>query len=359
MVTRELDRRSGRAPEWSTPRERMIAAAVTGVTGRNVLRMTFPGGRGRASVRCHLGRGQTVIATVRRDSDRLAQEVRVQRHLQAAGAPVPDVLGVQGSCLVQADAGPRRLSEALNVGTCGQQDLLSLLFSAAETLLRCQGALRSQTGPLPVIGGAADWRRSLASVPLAIGRQLGVPVPAYAWESAADFMAPNRPVPVKWDARPGNAIPSGHGVIWIDWDHCGLREPIDDLVWLLCDEFAPDVGPATDRFADRFAPLFRGARSTDEAQARFRTMGVLHCAVRVQLILSGYRRAGKWSDFGQCLSKDKIGRTGPCLRRLCARAERWCGDIADLRPLAAWFRDLPEVVSAPAEVVQTGDLRRA
>jgi hypothetical protein len=37
---------------------------------------------------------------------------------------------------------------------------------------------------------------------------------------------------IKWDARAGNAIfRNDRGTCWFDWEHCGRRAGIDDLVW--------------------------------------------------------------------------------------------------------------------------------
>ena len=44
---------------------------------------------------------------------------------------------------------------------------------------------------------------------------------------------------IKWDGRLGNAAArADSSVAWFDWEHCGARAWLDDVAWLLGDEYA-------------------------------------------------------------------------------------------------------------------------
>ena len=74
-------------------------------------------------------------------------------------------------------------------------------------------------------------------------------------------------------------------VRWIDWEHCGCRDPLDDLVSLLCDEYTPDWPDVEGRLLAHFLPAFVGGSSTDDASDYLATFGALHSCVRLALIL--------------------------------------------------------------------------
>jgi len=103
-------------------------------------------------------------------------------------------------------------------------------------LLLCQRAaervaLGDRVAP---IGMTREWLTALLSMPGRVAEQLGLADPAI--DITPEQITPRRLSFVKWDARPGNALlVDDGGVGWIDWEHCGARDALDDLAWLLCD----------------------------------------------------------------------------------------------------------------------------
>src|SRR5438270_692207 len=114
-----------------------------------------------------------------------------------------------------------------------------------------------------------------------------------------------RPRFVKWDARPGNAmVGEGGAVAWFDFADCCCRRRLDDLGWLLGDEFTPDLPEAEERLLARHLPAF--ADDLDPAAARLylRVFGVFHSLCRLGLILDDAFEHG-WRDWARCLEGDK------------------------------------------------------
>ena len=343
------DERAG--PDQALPMAPSISQEEAASVCRRLLnidpvRVEYPGGRSRRSVRAVIG-DSTLIVTRRKHGERAALEAGVLRELRAAGAPVPQVLAFDGQWLIQQDLGPRRLAVAL-----GAADLRSASHCAAQAaagLLLCQLAARKcgldkRVAP---IGVKPEWMASLLTTPARLAEQLGLPDPEIGAVMAPEHIAPRQLSFVKWDARPGNAVLVNHGAdnidtaaAWIDWEHCGARDALDDLAWLLCDEYMPDDVELETALLKRFLPLFalHSKRSADDALAYLSRFGTLHTCMRLHLVLR-LKGNGAWWNPAAVAHTDRVGVTAQAAQRLCARGARWSGRWAGGERMSRFFSD--------------------
>lgn len=271
------------------------------------------------------------------------------RELRAAGAPVPAVLAFDGEWLIQEDLGDRRLSAAFGGGDVRFAGVWAA--RAAAALLLCQRAadkagLSQRVAP---IGATPEWIAGLLSTPGRIAAQLGLPDPDLSALITLEQMAPRRYSFVKWDARPGNALQvegggkggtDEGGVGWVDWEHCGARDALDDLAWLLCDEYMPDDAELESVLLSRFLPLFalQSQRSPQDALVYLSRFGSLHSCVRLSLILKN-KGVGNWWDPEACEGTDRVGVTLQSAQRLCKRGARWSRRWPGGERMAEFFLD--------------------
>lgn len=272
--------------------------------------------------------GSSYIVTWRAHPARAALETGVLSELRAAGAPVPAVIAHDDEWLIQQDLGPRRLSSALAAPVDRVGDRVA---AAAGGLLLCQmaadrTALSRRVAP---IGVTPEWFTALLSIPGRIAARLGLPDPAIGASITPAQITPRRLSFVKWDARPGNAVlvdgsSDDNAVGWVDWEHCGARDALDDLVWLLCDEYMPDDAGLEAAVLKRFLPLFAmlSKRSPDDALVYLSRLGSLHTCMRLALVLE-HKGDGAWWKAAACERSDRVGVTAEAARRLCARGARW------------------------------------
>ena len=315
-----------------------VAEACKRLLGSTARRVEHPGGR-RRSVRVILN-DRTVIVTQRQHPQRALLEAKVLLALGAQGAAVPRVLAFDGVWLIQEDLGPNRLSQTLPmVDEADGEVLLAKAIAGLATAQRA-GLASGLNRRVICIGGSKDWLLNLATMPERVSGFLHLPAPALPQERLIQHLRPQRPAFVKWDARPANAVVRlDASVAWFDWEHCGCRNPLDDIAWLLCDEYTPDWPEAEARLIARFLPCFLNASPPLAAHDYLMTFGALHSCVRLALILNK-KADGPWWDPQRCLDQDSVGVTLPMALRLCRRAARWARQGSLTQELADWLDDV-------------------
>jgi hypothetical protein len=137
-----------------------------------------------------------------------------------------------------------------------------------------------------------------------------------------------------------NDVGNESGVAWIDWEHCGARDALDDLVWLLCDEYMYDHAALELALLKRFLPLFalQSKRSPEDALVYLSRFGTLHTCMRLFLVLKN-KGEGAWWSPEACERTDRIGVTAQAARRLCARGARWSGRYPGGERMSQFFSD--------------------
>lgn len=329
--------RRKRRDQLSDKDKAMVRACERMLDGR-VREVSYPGGRSRDAVVLLLEDGREVVATKRGHRHRAVVESRVLGTLARQGTPAPRLLGYDDDRLLLQEKlqGPR-LAQAMH--TASPDEVSRLLDAALAALSASQraGSAESLEDEMPPLGGDRDWIDDFLRRPLVIGGYLQARPRRPRIDELRTLLRIRRPRFIKWDARPGNAIATTErGVAWFDWEHCGVRNRIDDAVWLLADEFTPDDADVEERLLDAHIEAFADGQSTDAAREYFYAYGVFHSVVRLGLILS-YKKDEPWWDTDYCLAHDKAGVSLDCVLRLAARARRWAGRSSTARPLADWF----------------------
>ena len=290
-------------------------------------------------------RERSIFITRRKYPARAALEAAVMTALNREGALVPEMLAFDGEWLLQSDLAGERLSEALFEADPERAD--ALLRTAIESLAQVQeaGHRGMRARDLVVLGDSARWCRDLAGMPQRIGRFFDRPPPDLDLEALAERLAVRQARFVKWDARPGNAIVTADGkVCWIDWEHCGRRNRLDDMAWLLGDEFTPfDAARQPALLAHAVACTAMPDGEGDVADLTL--FGTFHTCVRLALILS-HKEDGPWWDPHYCLAQDRIGVTREMALRLCRRGEAWARLAFPNAALGDWFAGLAEALPA-------------
>ena len=296
-----------------------------------------------SSIRLAVGT-TTLFATRRRHARYAKHEAAALTTLEPLGAPVPKLLAGGGEWLIQQDVGRFRLTQKLQGAS--ESEGIALLDAAVAALWQCQdaGAKAALGAGLKNLGGYGP----LLETPAKLGKILKAPAPKLAAERILPLIRAPERVFIKWDARPANAIVAENGAIfWIDWEEWGLRCRLDDLVWLLCDEWVPFWPEAEDALINRqirsratpFPPESRGAETYVAA------FGTLHLLLRLNVILKTKGAAGWW-DEEDCHAHELLGVTRNCAVRLLSRAAHWASKVPEFEPLAGWIRSLPERLPA-------------
>ena len=324
-----------------------LAALCEENLGGRVTHITFPGGSDRSACLVQWDDGRTAIASVRDEAGRARLEERVLLYLNPYAVPVPSVLFFNGIVLLQETLQGERLSTLLaQADRAARQRLLA---SALASLHRIHLAAE-QAGLdslVPLIGVEEAWIARHIRQLRRIGDVFDIPVPALDKPSLHDILLPFKPRFVKWDARPGNAMVDAAGqVAWFDWEHCGARNRLDDLIWLLCDESVPFCTETEQALLAEYLPLFADGLPLEAAYRYAYVAGVLHCTARLGLILHKQQGEEGWWDRQEILDYDYIGVTLPQAQQLCARAADWAMREPLLAGLAPWFAALAARIEA-------------
>lgn len=306
--------------------------------GGVISHITFPGGSDRSACLVQWEDGRSTVACFRSEVTRARLEERVLHHLNQQNAPVPTVLFFNGIVLLQEALPGVRLSTLL--ATADSASCRALLAEALSSLhqihLAAERAGLDQA--VPLLGNEEDWIARHIRQLRKIGDALDIPVPSLDKPSLQDILLPLKPRFVKWDARPGNAMVAPNGkVAWFDWEHCGARNRLDDLVWLLCDESVPFCMKTEQALLAEFVPLFADGATLVAAHRYAAVAGVLHCTARLGLILHKQQGEEGWWDKQEILDYDYIGVTPQQAQLLCARAAAWAQREPLVAPLARWF----------------------
>lgn len=295
----------------------------------------MPGGKTRKTIIIGFKADRFVLSN-RKSAGRAALEAMVLGKLSVTGL-VPQLIYHKGSVLIQEYLHGQRLSEALEHGNA--QARQNLLHSATQSLLELQihASKAGLSALAPPIGARPGWAQDFANTPDRLARALGLTCPQLDMQTILQSLSEPDPQFIKWDARPGNAITHKGKIAWFDWEHAGCRSSVDDLVWLLADEWCPDDSFATNNALTKVAE--RAGQPIQDITRQFKTRAVLHSCVRLSLIFNR-KGEGDWWNREMCLAKDKIGITAAHVDLLCTRAANWAIDVKALHPLIGLLHDI-------------------
>lgn len=318
-----------------------LASQCERLIGARVASMEYPGGSSRESVRLLLKKGAPVYISSRSRRHRADIERLILKTVSQAGGNVPRLLGSDGKkVLIQEEIPGVRLSQAIH--NRSDKTILLYLDNALDSLATIQkaGSEHGLDEKLTTLGDTSEWLIGLLDRPAVLGRFFDIPAPRPELETLESLLAIRHPRFVKWDSRPGNAIATkDKEVYWIDWEHSGTRNRLDDMVWLLADEFIPDRPDIEKILLDKYLPVFADDLSVDQAEQYFYALGVFHLTVRMGLIFK-YKEDGSWWSYEKCLARDKVGVTLRNAIRVCHRGERWAAKNPNTLVLSEWFKEI-------------------
>lgn len=343
MATQSSSKRSEKksSKKKKTDYDYELAARCEKLIGWRVASMEYPGGSSRDSIKLNLKKGASLYVSTRSRKNKADNERLVLNVLSKAGENVPKLIASDGrKLLIQEDIPGVRLTQAIHKRS--DKTIFRYLDNALSSLARIQrvGSDQGFDEKFPKLGDSREWLTGLFERPSVLGRFFEVPAPELELKPLESLLAIRKPRFIKWDSRPGNAIARSDGeVYWIDWEHSGARNRLDDMVWLLADEFVPDRPEVETELLDKYLPVYADDLSLDQTKQYFFALGVFHLVVRMGLILK-YKKDGSWWSYEKCLAGDKAGVTLKNALRICARGERWAAQSRETAGLARWFKDI-------------------
>lgn len=315
-----------------------IGTHCTNITGEKLVDISFPGGVYRKSMRVHFA-DSSLIATTRLDPGRALLEERVLSKFQSH-LSTPEIFGFTGLLLLQEDIQGQTLDHAIE--NADENKFYQLAEKSLISLhqIHRQAELSQLDLAVPMIGYSPDWLIKFLDRSAVIGGYLNLPAPPIRADQLFDLLVLIKPRFVKWDARPGNAILTHDNQIrWFDWEHCGARNRLDDMVWFLCDDKIPNYPEAENKLIEQHLDSFADGHRFDFAHDYLRAYGVLHMCVRLGRMLY-YKGQNSWNQLDETLNRKTHGTSLKQAQRLCTRASYWSDQISALNPLTGWFLEL-------------------
>ena len=312
------------------------------LTGFTAESYSFPGLEGRdksgnKTVLMNTPDGNQYIMTFRHKIEYAELESEVLRLLSEQNAGVPKFINRSGHWLVQEHISGRRLSEVLNTK---KETTFETAFAAVMSLIKIQDIAKKidlETMVKPICN-SETWRDERIEALFSLASLSKVDLPEIQIDQIREALQVNPRTFIKWDARPGNAIVSGKDdIYWFDWEHCGLRAGIDDLIWFLTDEWL-NISPEEEleiicelgNFFNDDGPQFR-------QEKYLKVFGTIHMCGKLLKILECRELNAKWLDRDFCLEHDLMGVNHIETKLLIEKAIRWAEFDKLTRPLTSWL----------------------
>ena len=324
---------------FNDERSAQVAALSQRVFNKTPKRVAFPGGTSRAAFIADMGDSVFVFAK-RENKDDAQLEGIVLKTLGDTGY-VPRLRAVVDDWVVQEFLQGNRLPLLINE-TDSSKKREALVSSALESLIHIHEAAHRANlqHRMPKIGTVDKWLWNRTGAAKRISKSIGIMPPELNREKLVSLMDVKRDEFVKWDARPGNAMVNDGRVVWFDWEDCGRSKALDDLGFMLCDEWTELTAEAEARIKAKFLPFFNRSMTSQKAEDYLTHFGMTHMILRLRLAQKLHTRDGKWWDRDYCLKGDKIGVTSVEMGRLVNRMLRWSDGVAEWQPLRPWLHDV-------------------
>lgn len=344
-----VNQRKSASSVISHQRGQEIAALSEKVFGRVPKRIAFPGGKNRAAFIVDMGDKPYVFAKRGKRGD-ARMEARVLRALEASGV-TPKFKALATEWTIQEFVPGTRLPILLDA-TEKMSDREKLVSNALDALLVIYETARSEKlqNRMPTIGAKPDWFYNATGAAKRMSQDIKIRPPEIDRHWMTKAMAGRRNEFIKYDARPGNALAYGDKSVWFDWEDCGRGRQIEDLAFVMCDEWTMLDAQAETRLIRKYLPLFKGGSNLEEAERHLLIYGMTHIMVRLRMALKYRLRDGKWWDREYCLAGDKVGITPMETARLCDRALRWSQALPELAPYAPWINEIKGYFDIPEHV---------
>ncbi|NKB51489.1 MAG: phosphotransferase [Rhizobiaceae bacterium] len=322
-------------------RSSQVEALSKKVFGRVPERVAFPGGTSRSAFIADMGRAPFVFAK-REDKEDAQLEGIVLRTLGPSGY-VPKLKAVVENWVVQEFIAGERLPVVMD-NTPNMADREKLVADSLESLVHIheQAHASNLHHRVPRIGTAENWLWNRTGAAKRISKTINIPAPELDREKLVELMDVKRDEFIKWDARPGNAMVTDDRVLWFDWEDCGRSKALDDLAFVLCDEWMNLDAEAEERLLETYFPFFNRSLSPQAGQLYLRLFGVTHMILRIRMAQKLHARKDEWWDRDYCLQGDKVGVTAEEMGRQVRRIRRWADGIEQFGTLLPWLDDVAD-----------------
>ncbi|PHP64518.1 hypothetical protein CSC94_24000, partial [Zhengella mangrovi] len=147
---------------------------------------------------------------------------------------------------------------------------------------------------VPRIRPDSDWSDENLGHAKRISEIVGVAPPLLDYDMLESLFRLDPRDFIKGDARPGNAMVTEDRVVWFDWEGCGRRHSLDDLAFVLADEWTAIDAATEQRLIERHLAGFARDRSLDEAHHYLMAFGILHMLDRSHRAIRYRHRDGEW-----------------------------------------------------------------
>ncbi len=309
-------------------------------------RVAFPGGSSRSAFVADMGDASYIFAKRSNIAD-AKLEAYVLRALGETGL-VPKLWANEKRWVVQECLPGQRLPVALNE-TTSMAERGALVSKALESLLHIQeaGMAKGLQRRIPEIGTGVAWAWKRTGAAKRMSKQINILEPQLDRQWLTNKLEVKRSEFTKWDARPGNSLVNGDAVAWFDWEDCGRGCGLDDLAFVLCDEWTSLDADTESQIEQRFLPLFNRIMSLDEAHEYLRVFGLIHIVIRLRMALKYRVSDGRWWNRQYCLRGDKVGVTAEETARLISRGKRLADDVYQLRAYIPWLDEIAHLFDIP------------
>jgi hypothetical protein len=284
---------------------------------------------------------QKYIMTFRYNLAYAELEAEVLKRLSKRNDALPKLVNRSGNWLVQEYISGERLSLAL--ATKDRKKLYEIVCNAISTLISIQEdaqeiGLEKLVKPICTNQG---WREEKLSALKGIAKVSGLSIPEVDRQKIFKVLEIKPLSFIKWDARPGNGIlRDDKRTCWFDWEHCGRRAGIDDLVWFLSDEWLNLETNDELLIIKKFINYFNKREVSAPSENYLRVFGTIHMCGRLSKILELWQAHSSWIDREKCLTHDLMGVTAQEANRLALKAARWANHDNLTKPLVPWLHNL-------------------
>lgn len=301
-------------------------------------RVAFPGGESRSAFFVKIS-GVVYVIARRENLNDAAIEAIVLKTLSGTES-IPKLIARQQHWIVQEFIDGPRLPIALD--DSNESVCLDLAEEALTSLYQLHQAAKSEglQHRVPRIGIRPGWQEARIGEPISISKSYDLNMPNINFEGIQSTLNVGFHDFIKWDSRPGNAILSNENVKWFDWEDCGRRCAVDDLVCFAQDEWLSLPNKSQLELVEKWIGHFSGSLSEDEAWIYFLAASIVHLSFRLSLIVNHKKERNGWWDREKCLQGDKVGVTKKEAELTCRRIYSLANTHPLLTPYKDWLSDI-------------------
>lgn len=339
-------------PKFSSERHESLVDICTKLLGAPPDQIEFPGGISREAYLVHAG-GQEVIVTRRESVADAELEAFILKELSPIGL-VPGLKAQHDEWIVQCKLPGTRLPLALDgCSSVLQQEKLMRIALDGLLAIHDHGRSKNLAEQVPELGVVPGWLHSRIKVPLRISAQLGISPPEFDRQWLHDRLCVDKHEFVKWDARPGNCMLHEGRAAWFDWEDCGRGFALDDLGFVLFDEWQPLDDGATQGLIRDYIGAFNSQLGTMEAEDYLMLFGFVHCLLRLRMAVKFRVRDGHWWPREKSLWGDKVGVTPSETHRLINRTRSVAQKFRNLSDFERWLDQIEALfeISSKSEIL--------